>query len=281
MTEAIEDSEAQGYAAVVGGTLFSRLYRHRRYIRVNALRDLVHRYAGSVFGAFWSVLMPAMEVLIYTVVFGRLMRQHADVGARTGGFVLYLCAGLFPWIGFSTAVTRGSLSFVENAVFLKKLPLPEEIFTAKAVLSETINTGLYLLLIAAGGALLCGTGGLPLLALPALLLLFQTMAFGISLGLAPLRVFFPDVSHVLGLVLRLWMWLSPVAYAADTLGPRIRDWLQWNPAYFFITSFQDVLMRGRWPSLLEWTAMAGWSSACLLAGLRILNRVRSSVRDAL
>ena len=69
------------------------LYQHRNYIIRNAWSDLRLRYAGSGMGIFWNVIIPVAQILIYTVVFSRLMSfRSPGMASNRYAFVLYLCS---------------------------------------------------------------------------------------------------------------------------------------------------------------------------------------------
>jgi len=58
--------------------------------------------------------------------------------ASGAGFALYLCAGLLPWAAFSECILRGAYPFIENAPYLKKLPIPEQVFVAQNAVAATV-----------------------------------------------------------------------------------------------------------------------------------------------
>ena len=49
--------------------MLSSLLRHRHLIRELVSRDIRSRYVGSVAGLFWSILNPALQLALYTLVF--------------------------------------------------------------------------------------------------------------------------------------------------------------------------------------------------------------------
>ncbi len=104
---------------------------YRLFIWRSAISDLRYRYAGSAMGIFWNVLIPLLQILILTVVFSQIMAVRLPGAGSTEVFAIYLCSGLLPWLGFSECVSRGTQSFLENATYLKKLPIPEQIFVAQ------------------------------------------------------------------------------------------------------------------------------------------------------
>jgi hypothetical protein len=57
---------------------------------------------------------------------------------KVRSFTLCLCAGLLPWAPFSDRVLRGANAFIENGHYLKRLPLPEQVFVAKNAVADTL-----------------------------------------------------------------------------------------------------------------------------------------------
>ena len=99
------------------------LWRYRGFIARNALSDMRHRYAGSAAGVAWNVINPLAQIVIYSVVFSQIMAVRMPDGRTGTAFALYLCAGLLPWAAFSECILRGTNAFIENAPYLKKLPI--------------------------------------------------------------------------------------------------------------------------------------------------------------
>src|SRR5687768_3371525 len=110
--------------------MFKHLYHYRRYIWRTAWNDLRYRYAGAALGVFWNFIHPLLELAIYAVVFTQLMAVRSTE-LQPQLFVLYLFLGLFPWISFAEAVVSGSNVLLENALYLRRLAIPAEIFVAK------------------------------------------------------------------------------------------------------------------------------------------------------
>jgi ABC-type polysaccharide/polyol phosphate export permease len=98
-------------------------------------------------GVFWNVLIPLLQILILTIVFSQIMEVRLPGAGSAKAFAIYLCAGLLPWLGFSECVSRGTQSFLENATYLKKLPIPEQIFVAQSTVGGTLSVGISMVLL--------------------------------------------------------------------------------------------------------------------------------------
>src|SRR6202795_4043404 len=176
----------------------------------NALSDVRYRYAGSAMGIAWNVITPLAQIVIYSFVFSQIMvTRLTDLGSNVS-FTLYLCAGLLPWAAFADCVLRGANAFIENAMYLKKLPIPEQVFVAQNAAAATLFLGISMTLLGVVTAISGGSLSPAWLGVPAVLALFQAFGFGLGLIFSTLNVFLRDIGQVLTIALQLWMWVTPI-----------------------------------------------------------------------
>jgi ABC-type polysaccharide/polyol phosphate export permease len=257
------------------------LWRYRLFIVRNALSDVRSQYAGSAAGIAWHVLNPLAQIAIYTVVFSQIMPVRMGGTGVSQHFAVYLCAGLLPWSAFADCVTRGANAFLENATYLKKLPIPEQVFVAKNAVAATVFLGVSMALL---GLITVLTGGrltAAWLGVPAVLVLMQGFGFGLGLIFGTLNVLLRDIGHALAIGLHLWMWATPIVWVESVLPPRLQTLLPWNPVYPFIDALHRMIVEGAWPPLAHWPIMALWAGAASVAGYLLLRRLRPEIRDAL
>jgi lipopolysaccharide transport system permease protein len=257
------------------------IWNHRKFIMQNAWRDLRHRYAGSSMGFLWNVINPLFQIILYTLVFSRLMVVRIPNLSQGFGFAIYLCAGLIPWIGFSETLSRCTNSFLINANYLRKLAIPEQVFVAQDAGSSFLSLmiGMSLLLI-----ICCLLGHYPSwswFGLPVVLILFQGFGFGLGLLLGVLNTFFRDISQALGLFLQLWFWSTPIVYIETILPPWILTLQHFNPGYLFIHSLHAIIVHHRLPSVTFWFGMLMLALGLPLLGYLVLRKLRSELRDVL
>lgn len=257
------------------------LWRYRGFIVRNAVSDMRHRYAGSAAGVAWNVINPLAQILIYSVVFSQIMVVRIPQGGMGAAFALYLCAGLLPWAAFSECILRGANAFIENASYLKKLPIPEQVFVAQNAVSATLFLGISMALLVIVATVVGSTPSSAWLGVPAVLLLFQGFGFGLGLIFSTLNVFLRDIGQVLTIALQLWMWLTPVVYVEEILPASVRGLIRHNPAYPFIDALHDMIVGGQWPSAWHWPVMLFWAGAAPVLGYLILRRLRPEIRDVL
>ncbi len=256
-------------------------WTYRLFIWRSAISDLRYRYAGSAMGVFWNVLTPLIQIAIFAVVFTQIMEVRLPRAGGPNAFAIYLCSGLLPWLGFSECVSRGTQSFLENATYLKKLPIPEQIFVAQNAVGATLSLGVSMSLLFMLTIGLKGEITWAWLVVPAVILLFQSFGFGLGLMLGSLNVFFRDIGQGLGSVLQMWMWLTPIVYVKEILPALFQRLLVFNPAFPFIDSLQGIIVSGLWPSPWHWGLMTLWALMSPLAGYLILRKLKPEIRDVI
>ena len=257
------------------------IWRYRAFIVRNAVSDLRYRYAGSALGIVWHVVNPLAQILIYTVVFSQLMTVRVPGLSGQAGFALYVCAGLLPWVGFSECVLRGAGAFVENAAYLKKLPIPEQVFVAQTAVSASLSLAISMTLLLLV-ALVTGAPAWPSwAAVPLVLILLQGFGFGLGLFFGTLNAFIRDVGQMLVIGLSFWMWATPIVYVVDILPASLRGLVRFNPAYPFVDALHRAVLAGEWPDGAHWLGMAAWTLAAAGASYGVLLRLRPEIRDVL
>ena len=259
--------------------MLKNLYHHRYYLLGSFWTDFRFRYAGTALGLFWFIVNPLLEALLYSIVFSYL------IGARSGGtrgvsYTLFLLVGLFPWFAFTHIITRGSNSLNISALYLRRLAISTDVFIAREALISMFSLFIYILILIPVNLIFDNALSWNILVVPALIFLFIAMGFGISLTLAHLRVFFPDVGEVLGVMVQLWRWTLPINYSYDIFPDILRSILiLFNPPYYFITSFRDVFLERRLPSPEAWLHMIAWVLFFGMIGSFVSNRLGAEVKD--
>lgn len=264
------------------------LLSYRRFIWHSAVAELRHRYAGTGLGVVWNVLHPLALIAVYSLVFTMLMQGRVGGAGAAGGrfgYVLYLCSGLLPWLAFAECLTRGAGAFTENATYLRKLPIPEQVFVARAAASATLGLAISFVLLLVISLALGLRPTWHWLLLPVALASMQVLGFGLGLLCGTLNVFFRDVGQLLGVALQVVLWTVPIVYVLDdtVLPPWFIAALRWHPLYPPLEALRVWFlgMPGRMTPGAMWAGMLAWPAAASLAGGVVFNRLRREIRDVL
>jgi lipopolysaccharide transport system permease protein len=241
------------------------------------------RFTGSALGVAWAILQPLSLVVLYwfvfTVVFpasgsaGRI--RPNDLAGGGESYVLFLICGLIPWLGFNEGVIRGTTSIVENAALVRKLTFRSELLVVvpnvSAILFELIGLTLFLIYLALQGRSLWS-----LWLLPVAILLQLALQVGISWILATVHVFFRDVLQVLGFVLSIVFYLSPILYAVPRMWEKF---FAWNPLTPLLGLIRSAILSSPLPSVGSIVLLLTVAVAAFALGLALFRRAQPSLAD--
>ncbi|HEY2016064.1 MAG TPA: ABC transporter permease [Bryobacteraceae bacterium] len=220
------------------------IWRNRGLIRVMVRRDVLGRYRGSFGGSFWTAINPLLLMLTYFFVFGIVLHRAGE--SRTQ-FAITFLAGMLPWLAFSEAVGRSPTVMLEHRNFVKKLVFAVETVPVNLVVSglvtELCAVVLFsLLLVAIGHGLAPSVLWLPVLLVPQLL-----FTAGVSWFLAALGVFVRDLGQIIGYILTVWFFITPICYPESSLGPSATLVLSKNPIYVLVRGYRAIFLDNHAP----------------------------------
>jgi len=238
-------------------------------------RDFRSRFAGSALGVAWAVLQPLSLVILYWFVFTRIL--SAGKGIAGQNYPLFLISGLLPWIGFSEGVIRSVTSLTENAPLVRKLAIRSEILVVvpnvSAILFELIAIALFTVVLIFRGA---GLSGLWLL--PFCIAIQLGVQVGISWFLASMHVMLRDVGQIVGFVLSILFYLSPILYPATG---RFENAFAWNPMTPLLGLFRSALIGSPLPAGTSVVFLVSVAATLVLGGLAFLRRLQPVLSDLL
>lgn len=235
-------------------------WRHASLIRQFAGRELHVRYRQSLLGASWAVLTPLLMLAVYTFVFRFVFNLRWGVSVESDlMFALRLYAGLAVFNFFAECVGRAPRLILDQPHLVKKVVFPLEILPWVSVLSGLAHLWIALVLLVMFGIWEHGTIRVTLIALPVVWLALLPLCVGLGWLLAALGTYIRDIGQVLGMLLSLMMFLSPIFFPIEALPVAVRPWMVLNPLALTITETRVVLIDGQWPN---WLALLGHLAAC-------------------
>ena len=181
-------------------------------------KQLKVQVAQTVLGFGWLVLRPVLNVLVLTVVFGRLARMPSEGNP----YLLFLLSGFLPWSYFSGVVGRSVSSLTGNAALVTKVYFPRLLLPGALILaglSEFFVTFIFFMLVSVLQYGHFPGFGLLLMLVPLLLLMVTTAA--VSFWLAALAVNYRDVRQAASYLLQMLMFLAPVIWPLSLLSQRM------------------------------------------------------------
>ncbi|MEB3182498.1 MAG: ABC transporter permease [Nostocaceae cyanobacterium] len=254
-------------------------------LRTLVRRDLEARYKGSVLGNLWPLLNQLSQLIIYTYVFSVVLKVKLSLKGLPDNqlsFGMWIFAGLVPWIAFSSGLIQSANSVVSQTNLVKKVVFPLSLLPLVPILSTFIESALGLmvliLLVAVTSHTLHPTLALlPLVWIPQLLL-----TAGLGYFAAGLTVFLRDIPQTMGVILSLWMYLTPIVYPASAIPKEWRDWIFWlNPMTAIVEVYRDLVLEGQVHYWGEWGVAALIALLVFCCGFWCYKRLRPAFADVL
>ena len=204
-------------------------------------RELRVRYRRSLIGFAWTMLQPMLMMGVLHIAFSTIFRFNVE------NYPVYVLAGLLFWNFFSQSIVTSMNSLRANGGLIQKLPVPKSVFPLAVVISGVINLLLALLPLL---ALLVVTGH-PLrpamLFLPVSIAIAALFTLGAGLLLAPLAVFFHDIVELIGVILQIVLFLTPIMYPMAIVPERWHWIIRFNPVRSILEVFRDPIYYGKIP----------------------------------
>jgi len=244
----------------------SQLLGYRDLILYLVARDLKVRYRRSVIGALWTMLQPLLTMAVLMAVFSSIFRFKID------NFAVYALSGILFWNFFSQSIVSSMNSLSGNAPILKLLPVPTMVFPVATILSGVVNVGLALVPL---GLILLVTGhplSPALFFLPIAILLSAAFTLGVGLLLSPLSVFFADVTELVGVMLMMLMYLTPIFYPMEIVPEKLRWVVRFNPVRSILEVFRDPIYHGKIPPLSHFSVALVVAVLSLCVGYVVFQR---------
>jgi lipopolysaccharide transport system permease protein len=224
------------YTSSSSPTLFESMrdiWNYRELFFFLAWRDITVRYRQTLLGAAWAVLQPTITMLVFTFLFGVVVK--VDRGGVPAP--IFYFSALLPWMYFAATVNSAGNSMVSSGELIKKVYFPRLILPGAGALIGLADMmiGAVILLAMMGyyGALSWRL----LLWIPLTILLF-TFSFGFGATLSAINVKYRDVRHAIPFLIQIWMFLTPVIYPTRAIPHQFRLLLALNPLTGIIEAFR-------------------------------------------
>jgi ABC-2 type transport system permease protein len=256
----------QRYSAIGGSTRFVPGESNSQVTVVNGkvqlgqrLRDLWHsrdllgeltrtelkvKYKNSVLGYLWSMLNPALVLLIYYAVFSIIAKNGVPQ------FAIWLFAGLLAWNLFNGAAMGSTGVVVGKAGIVKKVAFPRELLALSVVGVAMIMFVLQLVVLVLALAVFHHSPDFSYVAvLPLALVALIVFTAAVSVFLSAVNVYLRDTQHLTEVLLMAWFWATPIVYYYGQIASRTAKpglvWIKYlylcNPVTPIVLTFQRAI----------------------------------------
>lgn len=250
-----------------------------RFVR----RDFLLSYQQTLLGPLWTLIHPVLTVFTYVLVFNKL------VGISTGSVppTLFYLTGIILWGLFNDVFTGTSLTFTANAELFSKVYFPRLIMPLATVSAQLVRLliqvgllGLVMLYYWLSGTFAFRLNGW-LVATPVVLVVVASIGLAAGLLFSVITAKYRDLTNVVMLLMRMFMFVTPVIYPLSVISADARWLVSLNPLTPMFEMFRFALLgEGSFT-----TSQLLYSLACtgglLLLGVLVFNKQKEALMDVL
>ncbi len=257
------------------------VWAYRFFIISSIKTEFKSRFIRSKLGAFWMILHPLAQVLIYALILSQIMTAKLPGVATQYAYPIYILSGMVGWTLFSEILGKSLNVFISNGNLLKKMAFPKLALPLITIGGALINFFIFLgMMFIVFGFL----GHIPYHALqwlPLLVILTLALSIGIGLFLGTLNVFIRDIGQMMEVVLNFWFWLTPIVYMISIVPEKYHTLFMINPMTGIVMGYQNILLYDKAPDfhLLIYPAIVAFIS--LILAMLVFYKAREEMADVL
>lgn len=267
--------------------MIKEAWNNRKLILKLAKNDFKTRYAGSYLGIVWAFVQPIITIVVYWFVFEYGLSAGAQL-SRSGieiPFVLWLSAGLIPWFFFSEALSSATNALVEYNYLVKKVVFKIEILPIVKVISSLFVHAFFVAFIL---ILYACYGHFPdgyTLQVIYYSFCMVMLVLAISYTTCAVVVFFRDLSHIIGIILQVGVWATPIMWNFNIIAnPVLQFIFKLNPMFYIVQGYREALIE----KTFFWESATGltiyfWGSTLILfvIGRAMFKKLKPHFADVL
>jgi len=201
-------------------------------------RDIKALYAQTILGFSWAVFAPLIQIVIFTIIFGKVAKLDTD-GIP---YFLYSTVAIIPWTYMSNALAASSQSLVSNTQMLGKVYFPRLIYPVIPVLSKLVDFVISLLILIPVMIYYNVVPTWNMLYLPLLFLMMMVVPAAFGMWLSALAIRYRDVKFAMQFVIRLLIYSAPILYSASSIPQEYRLVYSLNPIVGVIEGYRACLL---------------------------------------
>jgi len=216
---------------------FIRLILTQKDVIVSlARREVAAQYVGSFLGFIWTFINPLIMIFVFWVVFSVGFRVRPTNNVP---FVVWLTAGMAAWFLFADIVTRSADAVVSNSHLIKKTVFPSQILPVVRVVASLVTHLVFLFVLV--GLIIFQSMPLSLYYFQFLYYLLCLCVLGLGLGWAvsALNVFLRDVGQIVGVVVQIGFWATPIFWDIQIMPPAVQMVLKLNPMFYVVQGYRE------------------------------------------
>lgn len=257
-------------------------YSHRYVFQILVIRDFKSRYLATYIGLPWAFIHPAVYIFViwFAFTFG-LKVVNTSTGLL---FVPWLLTGMIPWLFINQTMIVSSLAIPEYGYLIKKTDI--NVWVIPLI---KIYSGLLIHLTLIGIALLLFVifyGIYPeIYWIQIFYYLFATIVLltGIAWIVSSINVVFPDMSHIINIIVTFLFWATPIVWPYSKLTGNLKYVALLNPFFYITEGYRYTFLEHRWFFEFAEMNLYFWilTAILFLAGVMVFKKLKPDFGDIL
>jgi lipopolysaccharide transport system permease protein len=227
---------------------FKELIEYRDLFYFIVWRDIKVLYAQSILGFLWAILQPLVQIVIFTIVFGKV----AKISTEGIPYILFSTVAIIPWTYMSQTITQSSQSLVTGQTMLGKIYFPRIIYPLTSVLARLVDFGISLIILLVVMFYYRVFPTWNLFFFPLFFIFMITIPAGSGMWLSALAIRFRDVKFAMPFIVRMLIYTAPIVYSASSIPEKYRIIYSLNPIVGVIEGFRSCLLGTPMPWTYIW-----------------------------
>ncbi len=244
------------------------------------LQELKGKFSGTILGFWWYLIWGIINIIIYTIIFSKIMQIKLPNIHYTYSYGIYLALGLIPWNMFAAILMREAYIFLEKRELIKKTSVPLYYFPLVVLVAEYIIFLIqYLMLMFIIFLLGLKINVLWLLITLVISLLLALFGFSLGIFVAIFSIFLKDLQEILKIILNIWFWLTPIVYVMSIIPQKFYFLFELNPIFIFFEIFHSLILKSEFLRLELILYDIGVTLIFILLSVALMKRMESEIRD--
>jgi len=214
------------------------IVQYRDLLYFMTLRDITVLYKQTVLGVLWAVINPLFSMVVFTIVFGMLLKVPSD--GRP--YALFSFAALLPWSYFSGSLTGATNSLVQSSNLFTKVYFPRIFIPFVPMFSKLVDFGIAFVMLALLMAWYRVVPSINIVFLPVLMVLMILTSAGIGMFLSAMAIQYRDIRHTMNFMIQILMYAAPVVWPVSKIPHDLRLWYGLYPMAGVIEGFRAALL---------------------------------------
>lgn len=248
------------------GEYFLAIWARRHFIHADSKARAFKVGSGTFLGRAWIIVDPLLQVAIYSLVFGVMLRVDRGID----NFIGFLILGVIVFGFFSKGINGAAGILDKYRNLLDAFTFPAVCALLSSISRQMMENLVPMFLSLVVATLAQPDKGISVWAVLVIPLYFLAHLFILGATLIVARAVdrIPDLRNVVNVCMRCLFFLSGIFYPISRFDshPVLHDLMVLNPIYQFLNSFRLVVLDGKPPTDFTMTYLLSWTVGLLIFG---------------